>query len=259
MELRMKKLLVLLTSLILSCSLFAEIKDFNDYREKKMSLYCEEDYKTVNSNINSELALLRNNKSNYSEEEFLTYETFLIIDSLFFNLEENELPKEKEDYFSNLFLSQEEKMEDYMGKRKLKEFSSNFLLALGDLKCQMPYVISIPKSIPKLKDAKEIYEQAVQNDPSSSASLMSYSLWYEYSPGIAGGSHKKAYEIMCNAEKKAKTNVDKFFAKMFKSQILNSLKKYDESIASMKEAHALFPTETFSDYLIKELEIDVVL
>ena len=255
----MKKVFILLFSIVLSTSLFAQVKDFNDYREKKISFYLEDDYSKVVSNIENELSLLRSNKANYSEEDFLTYETFFIIDSLFFNLVDNELPKNLEDKYSTMFLNQEEKCEEFMGKRDLSSFSSNFLLALGDLKCQMPYVISIPKSIPKLQKAKDLYIAAVDNDPTSCAALISKALWFEYSPGIAGGSHKKALSMMEKAESLAKTNVDKFFSKMFKGQILNSLKREEECYKAIREAHSLYPNETFSNYLIKQLELDLVL
>ena len=255
----MKKLVVSIMALLLCTSLFAQVKSFADYREKKMSFYLEDDYSKVVKNIENELSLVRANKNNYSTEEFLTYETSLIVDSLFFNLVDNELPKNLEKKYEDLFLSQEEKCEDYMGKRKLNEFSSNFLLALADLKCQMPYVISIPKSIPKLQKAKDILEAACEKDPKNCAALMSKALWFEYSPGIAGGSHKKALAMMEEASRLAKTNVDKFFNLMFKAQILNSLKRTDECYEAMRQAHSLYPEETFSNYLIKQLELDIVL
>ena len=151
----MKKIIVSIIALLFCTSLFAQVKDFADYRETKISFYEIEDYDEVLDKIANELALLRANKNNYSTEHFLTYETFLVIDSLFFNLVDDKLPKELEDEYETLFLEQEEKCEEYIGERDLTEFSSDFLTALGDLKCQMPYVISITKAIPKLKKAKD--------------------------------------------------------------------------------------------------------
>ena len=240
-------------------TLFAQIKDFADYRETKISFYEIEGNDKVLDKIDNELALLRANKDNYTTEHFLTYETFLVIDSLFFNLVDDKLPKELEEKFETLFLEQEEKCEDYMGKRDLEEFSSDFLTALGDLKCQMPYVISIPRCIPKLQKAKEIYKVACENEPTNCVALMSRALWFEYCPAIAGGSHKKALKMMEEASQYAVTKVDQFFNLMFKVQILSSLKKYDECNAALRQAHSLYPKESLGNYLIKKLELDIVL
>ena len=250
----MKKLLLICTLFFVTFSGFAQIKSVPEFRAKKIEFYCEDDFSKVVKSIDNELNLLEQHKSEYDEELFLTIKNALLVDKLFFSLENDELPKNKKDEFKKLFLDQEKICDDFIGKKDLSQFSGDFLASLGDLKCQMPFVISIPSSIPKLTKAKDLYNNGAKNNPSC-GNLISQALWYEYSPGISGGSHKKAYEIIQKAEKAATTDGDKYFALMFKGQILVSLKRIDEANVAFKTAHNMFPNETFTDYMEKKLEI----
>ena len=237
-------------------SAFGQIRNVAQFREKKIGFYCEKDFNRVVNNIEQELSFLEQHKSEYSQELYLTIKNSLLVDKLFFSLENEELPKSKKTQFKKLFLDQEEVCDDFMGRKSYSEFSGDFLASLGDLKCQMPFVISIPAAIPKLTKSKDLYNNAVKNNPSC-ANLISQALWYEYSPGISGGSHKKAYEIVQKAEAAADTKGDKYFALMFKGQILNSLKRYDESMAAFRTAHNMFPEETFTAYMSEKLDIEL--
>lgn len=253
----MKKRLLFIALIFMTFAAFGQVKSITEFREKKIQYYCEKDFNKVLSYIDNQLKLLEQNKSEYSEELYLTLKNCYLVDRLFFSLDEDEeLPKNIKHILHDVFLDQEEVCEDFIGKRPYSDFSGDFLASLGDLKCQMPFVISIPRSIPKLTKSKEIYENAVINNPSC-ANLISQALWYQYSPAISGGSHKKAYELIQQAEKKASTKGDLFFSLMFKGQILDSLKRYDESVQAFHEAHALFPDETFSPFMERKLDIDL--
>ena len=253
----MKKILCLILSVFIAFSAFGQIKNVDEYRARKIDFYCEKDFDKVVNMIGNELSLLQQNKSSYSEELFITLENMLYVDQLFFSLEHNELPESKKAHFKEIFLAQEKKSEDFMGKRDYEEMSSNFLLSVGDIKCQMPFVISIPASIPKLTKAKSFYDNAVVNDPKNCAALISQSLWYMHSPGISGGSKKKSYKIIQEAEKTVRIPSDRFFVLIFKGQIEESLKKIDQCKITLKTAHNLYPNETFTAIVAENLNLDL--
>lgn len=253
----MKKILMLLLCCLLSFSLFGQIKSMDEYRAKKIEFYCEEDFNKVVNMVQAELDYLHDHKDEYSEELYLSIENVLYVDQLFFSLIDNELPKDKKEYFKEIFFDQEKKSEDFMGENDFSKMSSDFLLSVGDVKCQMTYVTSIPKAIPKLTRAKAFYDNAVINNPENCAALISQALWYFYSPGISGGSKKKAYKIIQQAEEAVKIPSDRFFVLAFKGQIEDGLKKDDECQASLKAAHDLYPNETFTGLLAKNLEIEL--
>ena len=253
----MKKFLMICLCGLMGFSAFGQIKNMDEYRQRKIDFYCVDDFNEVVNMIQGEIDYLHNNKADYDEELYITLENVLYVDQLFFSLVHNELPEEKVDYFKEIFLDLEKKSEDFMGKRDYSEMSSNFLLSVGDVKCQMPYVISIPKAIPKLTKAKDFYNHAVENDPTNCGALISQSLWYLFSPGISGGSKKKAYKIIQEAEKNVKIPSDMFFVLIFKGQIEEGLKEEEKAVETLRAAHQLYPAETFTRVVAENLQLDL--
>ena len=234
---------------MLVLSSFGQIRTVAEFRQKKINYYCESNYSKVVNSLDRELSLLESHKSEYSEELFLTLKNFLVVDKLYFSLENGKLPKSKKSYFKEIILTQEEACDDFMKGKSYRQLSGDFLYSLGDLKCQTPFVISVVTAVPRLTKAKDLYENAVINSPGLCAAYISKALWYDYAPGISGGSHKKAYEIILQAEKNARTNSDLFFTFLFKGQILNNLKRYDEAESSLNKAHNLFPNEKITNII----------
>jgi hypothetical protein len=100
-------------------------------------------------------------------------------------------------------------------------------------------------------DVKKYYEKAVTLSPETAMFYLNLGMWYYYAPGIAGGSKKKAQELIQTAEKKASLTYEKFFSKELLSQFFFEANDKKTAADLLAKASAINPNSRTIDFVQK--------
>ena len=238
----MKKFFLVFLILTINFLAFAQIQDMAEFKSKKLEFYSQSNTDTIIEEITKEIRLLNQYKTSYSEELFLTLENNLISEKVNFSLSDKNL---KEEIYT-LLTNQNIKNIQFIGEKKYKEFFSDYLVSLGDIKAKLLGFLSNSQMISESMTVKELYLTALKKNNESSSASLSYAMWLYFAPVIAGGGNRAAYKKIIEAEENAQNDSDLFFALIYKSQILFALKRFDESQISLQQAHQLVPKEQFT-------------
>lgn len=239
----MKKLLsVIFLSIILS-SVFAV--DFTDVEKAKFQkihkmrpeLGCMASYKDAVDTLNTELALLENEKATYSEEFYLTIENILTWEKYNYLLE----IEFKDPQLEPLITAQYKKVREYINSHKNEKFNPWFYETAADVLASSLQFLSLNKAMSEGLNVKKYYDDALEIDPDFSFALMNVAQWYYYAPAISGGGKNKTLKSLIQAVEKAQDNVDKFYSCAMLSQIYFDMGKKEEAAKYLEEATNLYP------------------
>lgn len=129
----------------------------------------------------------------------------------------------------------------WMNENKNSVSDKWLLTTFGDL-------ISVSMSFDPIKMAlkyglsvKKLYEQAIEQDATFSYALLNLAQWYYYAPGISGGSKIKAKSLFETSLKNAKNDAERYFAKIFLSQVAFDEKNKDLAEKLLAEADSYVP------------------
>lgn len=144
---------------------------------------------------------------------------------------------------------QEKQNAQFIKGKKPKDLSPAFLISYADLLMRIFPYIPGAQVRSKSMEVKELYQAALKKDKKSSPALSGYGLWLSFAPPIAGGGYNEALKTLIKAERAAKTDSELYTALIYKSQILFSLGRADESKEALRTAHALFPAEVLTSLM----------
>ena len=221
-------------------------KEVQDFLQLRMELSAYENPQDALAVIYEFEDGLNKKRANFSEEENLVLDNFLVTEKTYYMLSDETKRKELRPLIEN----QRDKTESWIKSHESESPSKWIYCTCGDLIFfSMPF--SINTIIKYGISVKEFYEKSIEKDPEFCYANLNYAQWYFWAPGIAGGSRKKAEEILENAFSFAVTPAEKYYAGIFYSQCLFENKKREESRAVLQVAYEQFPQSLYVK-LIKE-------
>jgi tetratricopeptide (TPR) repeat protein len=187
-------------------------------------------------------------KAGISEEDMLACENILLVEECNFSPSGSDTKR-------SLYLSlrtQNDKCELYM--KEHKKNSVYFLTSFGDIKARLVEFLSSADTIKESMKAKDLYTKALKIDKKSAYALTSYALWQYFAPPISGGGYNAALGTFNKALNYAKTDRDKYFAYIYRSQLYVAMKRNSDSAKDLEAAHRLIPGEIFTAIVREENE-----
>lgn len=148
-------------------------------------------------------------------------------------------------------LAQNDKIEEWKKKDTNNDLSSWFYLSSGDVINSSMQFLSQATAIKQGLKEKDEYEMIAKNNPQHSFCLINKALWYYFAPAIGGGSKSVAKTDFENAMKFAACNYEKFYSRVYLSQIYYDEKKSAESEKLLKECDEILPDNIIVPFLRK--------
>lgn len=239
----MKKLLSSFLICILCVSVFAaeftnaEKAKFQQIHELRPELGCMPTYQDAVDTLNSELDLLKSERSLYSEEFYLTLENILTWEKYNYLLE----IEFKDPQLEPLITAQYKKIREYINSHKNEKFNSWFYETAADVLAASLQFLPINKAMSEGLNVKKYYDEALEINPDFTFALMNIAQWYYYAPAISGGGKNKTLKSLVQSVEKAKDNIDKFYSYAMLSQIYFDMGNKDEAKNCLEKATALYP------------------
>ena len=238
----MRKLFVLIFFLLTTFLLFSDIYD--DFLAFKVDLYNRgyiEGIETMFEEWNANFA-----KMDLGEEDKLAVENLVTIERV--NLMQDAKAEKK---IYKMLKARETISLKYIESKKRANVGKWFLLSLGDLKvCLLDYA-SWLNTYSEAIEAKKYISDALKKDDKFSSAYISQALWLFFAPAIAGGSYESALESFNSAVYYASSDMEKYLALIFCSQVHFKMKHTKEYIDDLKSATALVRGEMFTKYVQK--------
>ena len=123
-------------------------------------------------------------------------------------------------------IEQYEKIEAFQKANENQEFSPWFVLSSGD-----------------------DYDKVVKNYPSLAFGRINRALWYYLAPAIGGGSKNVAKEDFENAVKNASCNYEKFYSRIYLSQVYFDEGKKEECKKLLSECDEILPGNFYTPFI----------
>lgn len=199
--------------------------------------------------INEYRASISGNRSvETSEEDILACENILLIEECNFSPSDSDAKK-------SLYLAlraQNDKCEVYANDHKNN--SVYFLTSFGDIKVRLLEFLSSADMIQESMKAKQLYTKALRISKRSSYALTSYALWQYFAPPISGGGYNTALGTFNKALNYSRTDRDKYFAYIYRSQLYFSMRRNNDSSNDLEAAHRIVSGEQFTAIIREENE-----
>jgi hypothetical protein len=190
--------------------------------------------------IHAYRSILSGKKNAASEEDILACENILLTEICNFSPPDSDTKRS----LYRALRAQKDTCEVYM--REHKKPGIYFLTSFGDITVRLLEFIASGDMIQESMKAKQLYTQALKIDKKFPYALTGYALWQYFAPPIAGGGYNAALGTFNKVLQYAKTEGDKYFGYLYRSQLYFVMGRKTESAADLAAAHALVPGESFT-------------
>jgi hypothetical protein len=237
----------LLFSLVLLCDVTADAKisdkaqaEIDAFMSFRMNLsLCstpEEALSRIDSYHNAHFTAIQT--ASFTDEEKLILENFEVLEIYNYMRQ----IKGKEPDIKNLIHLQYQKNDKWFPAHKNETVNKWLYCTAADmLSCNLSYA-SVTTIMHDGLAVKTYYEKAIEQDPNMSYALTNIAQWYYYAPSVGGGSKAKAKNCFELAVAGARTNAEKYYAKIFLSQYLfEDAAMREKSSALLAEADSFQP------------------
>lgn len=185
------------------------------------------------------------------ELENVSEQTVLIIDNMI-NLEIYNYMYQKDMYSDNLktfITDQYNKNVDFEETQKNVSYSPWYYFSRGDIYNSTMQFLAQSTAIKIGLQEKDDYDQLVESNPEMSFGLINTALWYFFAPGIGGGSKKTALSYFERSLKSAACDYERFYSRVYLSQVLFEDKNYDECSRLLKECDEILPENVYTAFI----------
>ena len=178
-----------------------------------------------------------------SEYKNISEECAIILDNMLIQEEYGYIyeKEQKSPLLEPMIVEQYKIVKGFMADHPDTDFSSWFYATAGDVLSSCLQFLPLSTALHEGMDVKKYYEKAVTLSPETAMFYINLAMWYYYAPGIAGGSKKKALELIENAEKKSILAYEKFFTLELLSQFHFESGDKEKAALLLSKADAVNP------------------
>lgn len=156
---------------------------------------------------------------------------------------------QKDKAIEKLITDQYETVKAYFKAHKKEKLNKWLYVTAGDILCSSLQYLSLSTAMNEGLTVKKYYDDALDQDGDFVFCLMNVAQWYFHAPAVSGGGKGKAMKAFKKAEACAKSDAEKFYAKLFLSQSLFEDGDKAGAAALLDECEKLLPgTRTVEFY-----------
>lgn len=146
-------------------------------------------------------------------------------------------------------IDQYEKIEAFQKANENQELSPWFILSSGDVINSSMQFISQGTAIKLGLKEKDDYDMVVKKNPTLSFGRINRGLWYYFAPAIGGGSKNVAKDDFENAVKSAVCDYEKFYSRIYLSQVYFDEGKKEECKKLLAECDVILPGNVYTQFI----------
>ena len=146
-------------------------------------------------------------------------------------------------------IEQYKKIEAFQKANENQEFSPWFVLSSGDVINSSMQFIPQGTAIKLGLKEKDDYDKVVKKYPSLAFGRINRALWYYFAPAIGGGSKNVAKEDFENAVKNASCNYEKFYSRIYLSQVYFDEGKKEVCKKLLSECDEILPGNFYTPFI----------
>lgn len=146
-------------------------------------------------------------------------------------------------------LKQYDKIEAFKSTHNEKELSCWFILSSGDVINSSMQFISQSTAIKLGLQEKDEYDAVSVSDGDVAFGRINRALWYYFAPAIGGGSKSKAKEDFKKALDCAKCDYERFYSRIYLSQVYYDEGNKAECEKLLKECDAILEGNVYTDFI----------
>ena len=146
-------------------------------------------------------------------------------------------------------IDQYEKIEVFQKENENSDFSPWFYLSSGDVINSSMQFIPQGTAIKLGLKEKDDYDMVVKNNPSLAFGRINRGLWYYFAPAIGGGSKNIAKDDFENAVKSASCSYEKFYSRIYLSQVYYDEGKKEECKKLLSECDEILPGNFYTPFI----------
>lgn len=146
-------------------------------------------------------------------------------------------------------IDQYEKIEAFQKENENQELSAWFILSSGDVINSSMQFIPQGTAIKLGLKEKDDYDKVVKNNPSLAFGRINRGLWYYFAPAIGGGSKTVGKEDFENAVKTAATDYEKFYSRIYLSQVYFDEGKKEECKKLLAKCDEILPGNFYTPFI----------
>lgn len=146
-------------------------------------------------------------------------------------------------------IDQYEKIEAFQKANENQELSAWFILSSGDVINSSMQFISQGTAIKLGLKEKDDYDMVVKKNPTLSFGRINRGLWYYFAPAIGGGSKNVAKDDFENAVKSAVCDYEKFYSRIYLSQVYFDEGKKEECKKLLAECDVILPGNVYTQFI----------
>jgi hypothetical protein len=216
-----------------------EIKLINNTLDARLASQC---FNTPEESVSSIQAFSKKLKQSENYKT-ISEECSIILDNMLIQEEYGYIyeKEQKSPLLEPMIVAQYNRVKKYMSDNADAEFSSWFYATAGDVLSSCLQFLPLSTAMKEGMDVKKYYEKAVSLAPDTAMFYLNLAMWHYYAPGIAGGSKKKAQELIRTAETKAVLPYEQFFSLELLSQFMFEADQKDTSSVLLDKASTLNP------------------
>ena len=146
-------------------------------------------------------------------------------------------------------LAQYDKINAYKDSNPDLNYSPWFILSSGDVINSSMQFIPQATAIKMGLREKDEYDKVVKENPKISFALINSALWYYFAPAIGGGSKSIAKDEFKNAVEYAQCDYERFYSRVFLSQIYYDEGKKDECKTLLDECDKILSGNVYIPFI----------
>lgn len=181
----------------------------------------------------------------------ISEQAVLIIDNMI-NIEIYNYMYQKDMHSENLkpfITSQYDKIVAFQKNNSVAEFSPWFYFSSGDIINSSMQFLSQGTAIKLGLQEKDDYDEVLKENPTLSFGLINAALWYFFAPSIGGGSKKTAFSYFERSLKSAACDYEKFYSRIYLSQLLFEEKDFEACEKLLKECDEILPENVYTAFI----------
>lgn len=140
-----------------------------------------------------------------------------------------------------LITSQYEKVKNWFSSNPKATHNKWLYCTAGDILSSTMQFLPVATAMKEGVTVKKYYDSALKQDPTMPVCLMNIGQWYFFAPAIAGGGKKKALEAFSKAVETAQNNYERYYATIYKSQLLQETNEPTEALSLLQDADTVLP------------------
>ena len=184
-------------------------------------------------------------KVSLSEEAYLIIENMIILEEYNYMYAKNMKSPELKPFI----LAQYQKIADFKSAHEGQTFTPWFCLSAGDVINSSMQFIPQGTAISLGLKEKEEYDSIVKSSSDLSFGYINAGLWYYFAPAIGGGSRKIADQYFKNAVKIASNNYEKFYSRIYLSQLYFEDGNFVTCQALLSECDEILPGNLYTPFI----------